>query len=278
MRNPDPAPSDRTRLLRAAADDTLTESERRELALHLERQPEDRVLIEFERRLRSELGRAFAGDEAPDALELRIRTLGARSRPPRTRRLALLAAAAVLLIVGALAVRRTLTRDVDEFGFEGRGKIVHFLGTHPRECPITIERTLAEFHVQQFDGALSELSSLLGQAPRMSDFTKAGFEFRGMGRCGIPGHGLSMHIQWMGSTGSTVEGVMLSLYVQHDDGRLPITDGVTYQLEPKSQDLTGVQMYLWRHEGLDYFVVTPNREAALAALASVGAPSVSQSL
>lgn len=278
MNDPKPTPSDRTRLLRAAADDALTESERSELGTHLAQRPDDRAVIDFERQLRTELGRVFASDEAPVALEQRIRQLGGQTRPRRLRRIALLAAAAVVLIIGALGIRSAIRGNVDEFGFEGRGKLVRFLGTHPQDCPITIERTLAEFHVQRFDGALSELGSLLGQAPRLGDFTKAGLEFRGMGRCGIPGQGLSMHIQMMGAPGSPLEGAMLSLYVQRDDGRLPISDGSTYRLEPKAQDLANVQMYVWRHEGLDYFVVTPNVEAALVALASAGAPPVSQTL
>lgn len=278
MKNPEPTPFDRTRLLRAAADDALSEAERSELGAHLAQLPDDRAVIEFERHLRTELGRVFAGDEAPGSLEKRIHELAVRARPRRLRRVALLAAAAVVLILGAFGIRSAITRNVDEFGFSGRGELVRFLATHPRDCPITIERTIAEFHVERFDGALSEIGSLLGEAPQLGDLAKAGFEFRGMGRCGIPGHGTSMHIQLMGAPGSPVEGAMLSLYVQRDDGRLPISDGSTYRLEPKAQDFAEVQMYVWRHDGLDYFVVTPQREAALVALASAGAPPVSQSL
>jgi hypothetical protein len=277
MTDREPTPSDRTRLLRAAADDALTESERSELGTHLAQRPDDRAVIDFERQLRSELGRVLESDEAPVALEQRIREL-AQPRPRWLRRIALLAAAALVLILGAIGIRSAIFGNVDEFGFEGRGKLVRFLGTHPQDCPITIERTLAEFHVQRFDGALSELGSLLGEAPRLGDLTKSGFEFRGMGRCGIPGQGLSMHIVMMGAPGTPLEGAMLSLYVQRDDGRLPIFDGSTYRLEPKAQDLANVQMYVWRREGLDYFLVTPIVEAALVALASAGAPPVSQTL
>ena len=271
----DPTPSDRTRLLRGAADDALTEAERRELDAHLAQHPADASVIDFERRLRGELARAIGGEEPPDELESRIRRLAAPPRPRASRGRWLFAAAAAVLLIAALAIRNSLRRSPDEFGFDGRGELVQFLGTHPENCPITIERTLEQFHVRRFDEAVTELGALLGEAPRIDDLAKAGLEFRGMGRCGIPGHELSMHVMFTGAEGSELEGAMLSVYLQRDDGRLPIRDGATYRLEPKQPEFAALQIYVWRHDGLDYFVVTPHADAGRVALASTGAPPVS---
>ncbi len=271
MKNPDSLPSERSRLLRAAADDELLAGERAALDAHLARRPDDRAVIEFERKLRDGLAHSFSGSQVPAALEQRIRALGAPPRHRLLRRIAWLAAAAALLVAAGITYH-SATR-ADEIGFYGRATLVRFLATHPHDCPISIERTLAEFNVEAYDDALSSLGNLLGDAPALGDLTDAGFEFRGMGRCGIPGHELSIHIQLVGAAGSTFEGDKLSIYVQRDDGRLPITDGATYRLQPKTLRFADVGMYLWRREGFDYFVVSENPEAAIIALRRAGAPA-----
>jgi hypothetical protein len=268
----DPLPSRRTYLLRGAADGVLTAAERTELEQHLAAHPEDKSVIEFEGELRASLQRTLSGDRAPEHVQQRVLDLARDTS--RLRRLSLvrvLAAAAVLLAIGAAfwALRRS---NPDQFGFEGRGQLVQFLATHPHECPITVERTIKEFNVHRFDEAVSTLGTLLGDAPLISDLGRTDLQFMGMGRCGIPGHELSMHLQFMGAKGSPLEGAMLSVYVQHDDGRLPIADGTTYQLQPKATDYSALEIYVWKRQGLDYFIVTPNPKAGQIALASVAAP------
>lgn len=278
---PDPMkPSDRTRLLRAAADDALTPEDRLALTSHLERHPDDAAVIEFERRLRTELGRALSPEiPLPSSVEERVQQLALGGRPRAHRRLIpFLAAAAAVLLVAMLGLRLAVRTDVDEFGFDGRSELVRFLGTHPQDCPITIDRTLEEFHVRHFGGAVSELGSLLGRAPVLGDLAQAGLDFRGMGRCGIPGHQVSMHLLFSGSPGSSLEGAMLSVYVQRDDGRLPISDGATYRLVSKASEFSDLDMFVWRRDGLDYFVVTPDANAGQVVLACAGAPSVSELL
>ncbi len=273
--DPLPEPSERTRILRAAADDTLTPAERAALEAHLASNPEDEAVVAFERRMRLELGRAFSTDAAPPQLEERIRRMTSEGRPRSRRWVVQLAAAAAVLAVVALGIRLALRGDVDEFGFNGRSGLVRFLATHPRDCPITIDRTMEEFHVRHFNGAVSELGSLLGRAPALGDLAGTALTFQGMGHCGIPGHEVSMHLLFSGAMGSSLEGAMLSVYVQPDDGRLPITDGATYRLVPKTPEFSEVEMFVWRRDGLDYFVVAPDANAGQIMLACAGAPPVS---
>lgn len=270
---PRPEPSDRTRLLRAAADGGMTPAEQKALDAHLAQHPEDAAVITFEQRMRSELGRSFSTEAAPTGLEERIRRMTSEARPRRRRVIQLLVAAAVLAVT-ALGIR-LLQRDAEEFGFAGRSGLVRFLATHPHDCPITIERTMEEFHVRHFVGAVSELGSLLGRAPVLGDLAGNSLEFKGMGHCGIPGNRVSMHLLFSGAAGSSLEGAMLSVYVQPDDGRLPITDGATYRLMPKAQEFSELEMFVWRRDGLAYFVVTPDAHAGETVLACAGAPPVS---
>ncbi len=271
---PLPEPSERTRLLRAAADGALTPGEKTAFDAHLAQHSEDASVIAFERRLRTELGRAFSMEAAPTELEERIHRMTSEVRP-RSRRWAVqLLAAAAVLAVTALGIR-LLQGDTDEFGFAGRSGLVRFLATHPHDCPITIERTMEEFHVRHFGGAVSELGSLLGKAPVLGDLEESSLEFKGMGYCGIPGNKVSMHLLFSGAIGSPLEGAMLSVYVQPDDGRLPLTDGATYRLLPKAPEFSELEMFVWRRDGLDYFVVTPDANAGGIVLASAGAPPVS---
>ena len=184
---PKPEPLDRTRILRAAADDELTPAQRTALDAHLAEHPEDAAVVAFERRLRSELGRVFTPDAAPRQLEDRIRRMVSKAPPAPRRWVVKLLAAAAVLLVTALGIRLALRSDAEEFGFAGRSGMVRFLATHPHDCPITIDRTMEEFHVRRFGGAVSELGNLLGQAPALGDLEGTALEFRGMGHCGLPG-------------------------------------------------------------------------------------------
>lgn len=271
----DPMPSRRTRLLRGAADRALSEVESAELAEHLVARPKDRAVIDFENQLRTSLQRSLGSEHAPEHVRERVRELARKSVPqPRSSLVRWLVAAVVVLGLG-LGLWKAFPRNPDQFGFDGRGPLVQFLATHSMECPITIERTIQEFHVRRVDEAVSTLGTLLGQAPLLAGLGQTDLEFRGMGRCGIPGNELSMHLMFAGAMGSALEGAMLNLYVQRDDGRLPISEGTTYQLQPKTQEFSALQMFVWKRQGLDYFVVTANPEAGRIALAKTGAPEIS---
>ncbi len=273
-REPEPFPTRRSRLLRGAADGELSATEQAELEAHLAARPEDRAVLDFERRIRHEVGRALGTGTVPSELAARIEEIARDARRPRARRRWGILAAAAALATVALGLLAVLASDPDESGFAGRGRLVRFLATHPRDCPISIERTLQEFEVRRFDEALTTLGTLLGDAPALADLGHTDLEFRGMGRCGIPGEQASMHIMLMGAVGTPLEGSPLSVYVQRDDGRLPITEGTTYRLESKEEEFVGIEMFVWKRAGLDYFVVTPSAAAGRIALASVGAPSV----
>ena len=273
-----PEPSERTRLLRAAADDMLTSAERAALDAHLAAHPEDEAVIAFERGLRSELGSALAGAAAPGELEQRLRDMAVRAQPRARRRVVKMLAAAVVLAVAAFGLRTALRGDADDFGFAGRAGLVRFLATHPNDCPISIDRAIDEFQVQRFASAMSELDTVLGRAAALGALSETDLRFHGMRRCGGPGHELSMHLVFSGARGSSLEGSVLSVYVQPDDGRLPISEGGTYRLVPKTQQFSRLEMFVWKRNGLDYFVVTPTAEAGRVALASAGAPPVSAAL
>jgi hypothetical protein len=269
-REPDLAPSRRTQLLRAAADGELSPAEQRELDALLADHPEEAAVVDFERALRAGVERACQGDPAPAEVGARIEKLarGARLRP--LRRLVTIAAAAAAVVLLAVWLWHGRAGDAEERGFTGRGALVRYLATHPRNCVISVERTIREFDVRRCDEAISAVAKLVGGAPDLGGLqglTQSELEFRGMGRCGIPGGGTSLHLVFAGAAGTPLEGAMVSVYVQRDDGRLPIAEDTTYRLEPRTPDFSGVEMLVWKHGALDFFVVTENPAAARVALA-----------
>lgn len=273
-KGPSGLPSARTRLLRAAADGELDASQRAALEVYLAQHPEDRAVVAFERRLREELGRACSTEVAPAYLEARLRSLAAQQDRPWWKRAGPLLAAAGLLLAAALAIQSALT-DPEDFGFAGRADLVRFLATHPADCTISAERTLAEFRVQDFGGAASKLGSLLGATVDLGDLEGTDLRFLGMQRCGVPGEQTSMHLLFRGDEESALAGELLSIYVQPRDPRLPLDEGASYRLVPRTARFQELEVFAWRRGGLDYIVCTPKRAAAELVLASAAVPPVS---
>ncbi len=272
-----PKPNKRTRLLRAAADGELLGEQESELQAHLEQHPEDQAVVDFERLLRSQLEATFGNE----GLGPSSKQTGPKQAPqitaPRTRlRLAPLLAAAALLLVTVYGLRGLFEPSPDEapgpVSAQGGAKLVEFLQTHQEVCPISVAMAIEGYRMQPLGEALRELDLCLSQSTVLTDVNPNGFMFVGMSTCGIPGEGTSMHLQFMGLPKGKFEGVPVSLYIQADNGPLPIEEGATYALKPKHGGTPAQAMFVWKSSGLCTFVVTPDADAAWALLGQARAP------
>lgn len=268
------APSRRTELLRAGADGELQERDRHELAEHLATHPGDAAVIEFERRLRTELARAAAEDEPPADLRARVERIAA---PPRPKRLAWRLAAAAALLLGAGTWWWTSSLPPLPTGTQlvvpsHRSSVVSFVRAQHDDCTVYQDLIAGRFRLADPAHDPSALVSILGRAPTLGDLDAAGVRFLGAARCAVPGRGASVHLVLdasASSAGSPDPEALVSLFVQQDRGEFAVEPGLTYRIAQTTTASRPGGVYLWRRDGLLYVLVSngmPSLEAARLAL------------
>ena len=138
------------------------------------------------------------------------------------------------------------------------------------------QKQIENLHIQ----AVSAITAASPNLQINNGFALSGttVQFRGLGNCHLPGNSTGMHLVFVGAEGTPVAGTVLSIYVERDDGRLPIEDGRTYRLQPKVAAYAKDQMFVWRRAGNDFFLVTASAPAGAVALASVRAPPLDGTL
>ncbi|MBK7403227.1 MAG: hypothetical protein IPJ41_01000 [Phycisphaerales bacterium] len=265
-------------LLRLAADGELTVAQRGRLEAHLAQHPEDAERLAFDQKLREACGRACCpGGCAPAGLRERVVASccqgGGSGAGGRTRR---------------MWIGRAVTRYGALAAMIGLVAILGFLVWRPggREMPPSqrFAASLAGFvraeHVRCTDGGPSietkftiheagsvpaEFSSIVGHEvtlPCLIVAESRGLHFVDAGLCHPPG-GDALHIRFrLGEAGGLV-----SLWVQADDGRLPMADGVTY-----TQGQGGDCVRFWRVDGIRYVLVCPDDSASPLVVAALDSP------
>jgi anti-sigma factor RsiW len=257
--------SRRTQLLRAAADAQLSAAEEHELAAHLAAHPEDRAVIDFERKLRTGVARAWEPAAAPADLRERIaqsiarqpapslvtqesepvgrpfrlpwRSLNDRTTPDtphsetdapdhRFRLKPTWPLLTALAAAAVLAFGLFLALPRASFDWPAdRPVLVSFLVNHHNECEVHADRVAAEFNIRRADEAPEAFSRLLGTRAELGDLDRAGLIFLGGRKCAVPGGGQSVHVLL---AAKHAPDSIASLFIQRDTGALPIEDGRMY--------------------------------------------------
>ncbi len=301
---PPEAVSDRTRLLRAAADGELDAADAAQLEGHLQRHPDDRAVIEAERRLRRELAE-LAKEPVPAAiaarLAARVAAVRARSdardddRPAivgrvgpsggRIRMLAMAALVAIAAIGGTiLAVHFLAPAPVaDRNGY--RTELIRFIDQHQHTCEVHAELVGTYLTTTAMDKVPQALAGILGGSPDLGELEARGFVLLGAGRCAVPGRGRSARLVFRAPPdGGEGEGSVLSLHIQEDRGEdrgaLAIPEGTTLQLVDERSDAERPSrpIYCWRRDGFVFFVTSPSESALAGVVRALGASPPSGAL
>lgn len=208
-------------------------------------------------------------DTAP--LQMRV-----SRRPPWS----LLIAATVALTAGAAVLMRgglMWTSSTPQQGQTAQvaqvTRLASFVSAQHDKCALFSEHFKRKMVARTEAEATAAAVELLDRVPHVLDLratrlAQAGYEFAGLGRCGVPGKGRSAHLMYRSQT---ADAPTVSLFVQEDLGSLPLEDGRFYccrQAESKGTSLT-----LWREDGLVYYLFTPRLDDAEHARAAFGAPT-----
>ena len=269
------------RLLRCAADDELTPDE--SAALSERGDADDAARIAFDRSLRASVGRVMVEpSRAPRALRERVeramleegarmdaeRGVVGRVGPSKRLRHWPLAVAASVLICAMLVVA------TQRGGGAGSGQdfqvlLATFLETEHNGCADCSETFQRKLYTRELDAASELLEATVGGGAKAVDLIEFGYRFGGVGKCGVPGAGASVHLMY--SPLDWVEGgASVSLFVQAFTSSRDIADGARRLLECRGKGRAPILM--WRSGDLIYYVVSPSATARDTVGAAMGAP------
>lgn len=260
------------------------------------RDPEADQRMAFERDLRAAVARAMGDAASPPTLRERIIDairahkggLSAaerlrmvrpedhptvyRARPALRKQLWLAAAAAMVIVVGLLAmnpggmirwgppviassgvpvnrITRFVSFTVDQHegcaGFER-----HFKRKMTARTQADAIRTAIEI--------LSKVPSVLEL--RSADLAAAGYHFAGLGPCAVPGRGRSVHMLYKPDPSIAPGAPVVSLFAQEDVGDLPFATDACFSNAPRDEAERasgGVTVTVWRKNGLIFYLVAP---------------------
>ncbi len=286
--NPDraPLPMDLATLIRCAADDSLSLEQADALRAHLADNPQDQARIDFERGLRDATAKAMNTGAAPAELRQSIETMFAEQQtadtvgPPETkshsywsqpRRVGAIAA----LILFAFSVVLIIQRPNQSNGWSAglSQRVVSWIQTEHNKCCDSDKYREKKLNVVTVADAQERSRIDLGAAPTHIQIENAGYKFVGYGSCHIPGGGASGQIIYAPINGV---GEPVSLFVQQDNGQLDSVatnnDCIEGIIADRSKADPGDQLYIWRRDGLIYYLITCTQNKAKPCLTSLGAP------
>jgi hypothetical protein len=302
---PDHVAGHRTSLLRAAADNELTPDQSLELQAHLTASPGDRTVIDFERRLRSEIAATAAElRTAPDSLRSRVGamctpatslSITAALHSQRTPRfiprhaLGLLAASLAMLATGYLVSSRwpsQLPINGELVNASHRTALTRFLSWQHSECEVHADTIKQRFDIGPAEAAPALLAEILQRQPDLGSLASdanpdSAIEYLGAARCAVPGRGESVHIV-LGFRNPAAPAAdppstrshrrLVSLFVQEDHSELTLEHGRTYHMRPRAgtPQARDTAVCVWRKNGLVYFLVAATSEILEAARTNIG--------
>ena len=303
-------------LLRAAADHELTPEQQRLLESHLEANPSDQAGIEFERALRSAVGRTMGRERAPAHLAERIAlaihaddSRGTRHdrkevlpvsdssveiEPPvveiiasQTRQRSfwttlggrLAVAAALVLAVGGLWYASTnLAHQPTEerWSRSANVQLAGFLSDEHMRCD-SPDYAAQKFIARDREGIDGCCLTILEQTPELEQLFESGATLIGLGPCRVPGPGRSVHMQiLMPVDESGLIHSTVSLFMQQNVGQAGKVAGQSFDLQ-QAGDL-GFVVDVWERAGLIYYLVCDSVQAAQATRRSLRVIAPNQSL
>lgn len=283
-------------LLRAAADGELDAAGLEFLRRHLDANPADVARVEFEVALRRACGRALAGDpsaRADTGLRTRIQAVIENAGPtPATLRMEpvvvrarsdrggvlrvirpyMLQLAALLVIVASVTV---IVREVRREGTYGAGNVASFVSQEHLRCVMSDTVRESKLRITDSMDVPARLRSIVGRSPSIPDFEKAGFRFEGAGTCGVPGPGKSAHLIFVPACEHkpAAKCGSVSLFVQQGPDYLGLSEDHMYELEPQNgSEGEHAMIFVWKHDGLLYYLAVESEKAISALRESVGLP------
>lgn len=102
--------------------------------------------------------------------------------------------------------------------------------------------------------------------PGGRSFAEAGYEFAGLGKCGVPGRGGSVHLIYRPVDARHRS---ISLFIQEDKGDLDIDESASYVCPCEVPEQ---KVMVWRQEGFIYYLFAPDEESMIAARKGLAAP------
>lgn len=266
----DPTPADRGEAIRAFADGERSAEE----VAHLRDEAFDRG-VAFERALRASTARVMGPVAAPaalratieamarearagqDALAERLEARGGQTRDrgfwsAQRRLIGTLAAVLALTMVGVFAFQwARLSGPVDPMAYRAR-LARHVTQEHMR----TLEEPAyadAKYIYTTLEPAADRLGGRFQQSlalPPCGEKTT----FRGASPCRVPGKGPSAHFQFF-SESPEGESVCFSIFIRQDHGELALDERQGYLIDNQACGVEGVEIIVWRREGLLYTLV-----------------------
>lgn len=275
-------------LLRLAADgEELSASQHARLEAHLADHPEDASRLAFEQKLREACKRACCpGGCAPPSLRDRVvanccqepRGVAGSVEMTRSRSFWLGRAVsrfgALAALIGLIAVVSFMVGRSGGVGSGGTAErlaaqLAGFVRNEHVRCTDSGPSITTKFTIHEVGRVPDEFSAIVGRPmtiPCLLNADAAGLRFVDAGLCHPPG-GDALHLRFRVKREGGL-GELVSLWVQADDGRLPMEDGVTY-----TQGEGDRCVRFWRVEGVRYVLVCPSVEAAPVAVAALDSPA-----
>ncbi len=262
--------------------------------------------IAFEGELRGAVGRVMGAGGAPEALRasvvsiLRETEIDGRAEVVHTamgdttRRsfwsgaAGWLAVAAVLALSASLLIMSTSQTQTAPGGVSGvLAQAANFVVGEHDECDVYSERFVNKFNAKSESEATRAAIEILHRVPGVMSLPidglhEAGYEFSGLGRCGVPGRGASAHLIY---ENKNVPGLTLSLFVQVDTGDIDLEEGKSYVHRAKvgstgcialaptaDEDEDARSLVVWREDGYIYYLFAPHAACCEKAKADFHAP------
>jgi len=292
------AGSDLARLIRSSVDGELTREEEQALLAHLEREPGDAARVEFERELKSAVGRSMRGAyAAPPGLRDRVQAAisgeeAARPQPvvevmaARTRERSfwrgtagrLVAAAAVIAIAfGTWTVFRPGLQGQVFTEPEGRVQLAGFLTREHRFCDEDKDFAARKLICRDPARLSENCEQWIGTSVPLAQLFEGPVRLVGMGPCAVPGRGRSVHMQMELQQVGDPSQAMASLFIQEGSAGEELRTSEVYRLDEGGD---GVTITVWRDEttNLVFYLVCEGQEGTETAREVLGVAPPTQSL
>lgn len=159
-----------------------------------------------------------------------------------------------------------------------RARLVNFLTGEHNACSDFGSYFSAKMNPVEAERARAEIGKFLNAAPVGLELEGAGYTFAGYGQCAVPGGAASVHMIYRpaanaeagakpGDEETAVSPV--SLFIQKDNGWAGLEENRCYVLREEGR---GSPMFVWRRDGLIYYLVNPDRPTPDDASRLLGAP------
>jgi hypothetical protein len=230
-------------------------------------------------------GAASAGEDAAGkgdaASPPEIRTLGSSDRSfwSGGPRLWMSIAAAVLLVASAgvlfnvvglpeqPAGQQSLAEATPIINGVPRSQLVGFMTREHDRCATLSPEVMRKLSITSLDGACAAATEYFGAPINAAELLANDYTFAGYGRCGVPGGGKSVHLVYKPRNASLQP---ISLFIQEDRGGCRLEEGRTYVVACEESPSP---LFVWRREGLIFYLVSPQRMPAESTPTQLGAPS-----